>query len=633
MKPHLMISYSRAQTPFVDALYKDIVRMEYGVWLDYQWLVPSEPWFDQVTKAVKGSDIILLVVSRDSLASRNVADEWQLALEHGKRVILVLFEATPIENEKLKKCEWVDFRSDYKAGLKQLDTLLTSAPQPLEKRLPVPERGFKASLLFWVALVISVALVVASISVFWAIFIPLILIPLPQRILKRNYNFSQVAPTLLLMPLFYVITIFFIRDEGNILFLLPDIIFTLGFATVLSWVLLVLLVTPGMRRRARPEAVPARVVNRSIAHEYVQTNPLKFYIDHAPEDWRYANDLRRALEKRGHPYVEPGAKPQAVFVLLSAYKHETLYQAGNGVSLFPVILQKTGKVAGELGKLQRLDFRRGMQNLDRVATLLSDPARLVKALAVPPTGRQEVFPLVVNALQFFYLITGALGGGSLLISVLSLARLELPGQAEGTILFQILAGLLNGMLLFGAVILSVQALRTRKGGVAAIYPLVILTVMQALLHFTGFFLLNFTSAVQTGSALELLIFSASGANGYAVLEFLIGVVIVLPFLLFGWRDLFRWMPVDNFLPTSRLEKALLLYSPKSKLKLIFHLLFHAVIVIFFIMEGTLSLNGGFVLLFLAVPAALAAFFFHWLATRTWSWGTSQGADVTVPDGS
>ena len=392
MKPKLMVSYSRQQIPFVDELYKSLVKAGYDVWLDYQRLVPSEAWFDQITAGVKNADIVLLVVSKDSMASKNVKDEWELALKDGKRVILVLFEATPIENEQLKKCEYVDFRTNYKAGLKQLDALLNSEPQPEEKRTLVPESGFNASFTFWVVLVTSLLLAVGSISVAWTVFLPFILMPLPMRIYQRNYNFSQVAPTLFMMPIFFVFSASILRSEGNIFYLLPQFVFTFGaIAAILSWVLLVLLLTPAIRLRARPEAVPARAVNRTKIVEEVKHKSVKFFIDHAPEDGKYAKVLRHVLEKHEHEFVEGDKNPEAVFVLLSTYKNKTIYKAGNGLSLFPIVLQKPGNVDGELGKIQWLDFRRGLKNLEKIAKLLPEPAKLVRAMAVPPTGRQDVF--------------------------------------------------------------------------------------------------------------------------------------------------------------------------------------------------------------------------------------------------
>jgi len=248
MKPKVMVSYSRQQTPFVDALYRDLVKAGYeDVWLDFQRLVPSAPWFDQIKAGIENAETMLLVVSADSMGSPNVKDEWQMTLEK-KRIILLLFEATPIENPKLKQCEWVDFRTDYKAGLKQLDAMLTSAPQPENQRVPVPESGFKATKLFWFTFALSIFAVFASLPVAWTIFFPYILFPLPKQIYQRNYSFSRVVPALLLLPLFFGFTLFIIKAEGNIFNLLPDIMYTVGgIAAFFGWLLV-------LQRKVRRES-------------------------------------------------------------------------------------------------------------------------------------------------------------------------------------------------------------------------------------------------------------------------------------------------------------------------------------------------------------------------------------------
>ena len=118
MKPGLFISYSRRQTRFVDNLVEQLLKDEYSVWLDYHNLVPARPWFDQIMEGLNGADAVLLIVSQASIESTNVVDEWKTALKLNKRIVLVIFEAYPLPDE-LQNCEWVDFRVDFKKGIKQ----------------------------------------------------------------------------------------------------------------------------------------------------------------------------------------------------------------------------------------------------------------------------------------------------------------------------------------------------------------------------------------------------------------------------------------------------------------------------------------------------------------------------------
>ena len=123
MTKNIFMSYSRRELGFVDDLVKKLEDEKYNVWLDYRALVPGSPWNVQIDKGLKEADTVLLVVSKAAIASEYVALEWRHFLESKERVILLIFEAVDLPKE-LEKYEWVDFRSNYKAGLNELFSLL-----------------------------------------------------------------------------------------------------------------------------------------------------------------------------------------------------------------------------------------------------------------------------------------------------------------------------------------------------------------------------------------------------------------------------------------------------------------------------------------------------------------------------
>src|SRR5262245_935731 len=120
MKPNIFMSYSRREVGFVDDLTDRLEKEGYKVWLDYRSLVPGTPWVEQINRGVDEAQVILLVVSKAAIASRYVELEWQRVLtETNKRIILLIFEAVDLPPE-LEKFEWVDFRGNYEAGIKEL---------------------------------------------------------------------------------------------------------------------------------------------------------------------------------------------------------------------------------------------------------------------------------------------------------------------------------------------------------------------------------------------------------------------------------------------------------------------------------------------------------------------------------
>jgi len=371
-----------------------------------------------------------------------------------------------------------------------------------------------------------------------------------------------------------------------------------------------LLFTPAMQLRARPEAARIRSTNRNKARP-IEGKSVKFFIDYAPEDGRYADDLRRGLEKYGHQYVEDGVKPEAVFVLLSAYKKNTSYVAGQGMSLFPVIIQAT-EVDRSLGKLQWLDFRRGISsaNFKKIAYLLPQPTELVKVLAVPPTGRLEIFPSAVNALQYFYLVTGILSGGSLLTSLLSLAHLMFLGKLQADYFIKLSIGALQGVLLFGAVLYSLRGIRSRASGAASAYPLFALFLFQGLLHLFIYGTLSDDAATSVVTLADV----AVDTTLFSILIFGAGFVSLLPFLLFGWKDLYRWLP-RTFTKGDWLENTFLLYSPDGFGKTIIHVLFHSTLFLVLFLITISNSNRTSVPSATIVFPVVLAIFFHWLARR------------------
>jgi len=610
MKPKLFISYSRRQTPFVDRLADKLEDNGYSLWLDYQSLVPAKPWLEQIESGLNKADVLILVVSKESLASDHVKPEWQGALKLKKRIILLIFEAIPLPLE-LQACEWVDFRSRYNRSIKQLMDLLEN---PIPVTVPAPQKGFKAPVQFWIALVLSLIVVIGSFPTWWTLFIPYILLPLPWQIYKKNYIFSRVIPALLLLPLIFIVTWAMFIAEGSIFFELENFANTWFIPSSLaSWLLAVLLLSPAMQRRAKPEAARVRFAN-PLRLDSTKPRSIAFAIDHAPEDAQYAADLRRGLERHGHRLAGADETPEAIFVLISGYKKRSSFDPDRQ-AVFPIVLQAVKDIDPALQRIQWINFRKGIHNINKLAKLLPEPERLLKVLATAPAGAQEVFPFAVNALQYFYLITGILAGGGLLTSVLSLLALTLRGNLGQDQWFKLALVTLNGLLLLGTVTFSVRVLRSRTGGASAFYPLLILTIFQMAIHFCVLGIL-----VSTESSNENVINALSSASSGSILSliaFPLGLAIITPILVFRWRDLYRWLPRRQGSLVSRLERILLLYTPSRRAVLFFHVIFHALLLLTYL--SLIVLNSTRIdletTLFLAVPFLLVAFGIRWWARR------------------
>lgn len=609
MKQKLFISYSRRQTPFVDRFADYLEDNGYPLWLDYQRLIPARPWLEQIEVGVAESDVVLLIVSKDSLASPNVEPEWRWALKLKKRIVLVIFEATPLPLE-LQACEWVDFRSWYGKSLQRLKMLI-DAPQAQVKSA-APQSGFKASIPFWLALCLSVIVAIGSIPAWWTILVPYILAPLPWGIYKRNYVFSRVIPMLLLLPIFTTFSATFFAEGGLLHALQPLYKFLLYPTFFSSWLLLLLLLTPAIQRRVLPQAARVQFANPLMVD--VQTpRPMSFDIDYAPEDARYGEDLAVGLEKFGHRRALDGEHAEASFVLISTYKTQTTYDPDHQ-TVYPIILQATDGISTALQRIQWIDFRSGAKHIDKLARLLPEPQRLLKALAMAPTGMQEVFPLAVTALQYFFLFTGMIGFGGLLTSVISFATLILRGDLGADQVTRLIVAAVNGVLLIGTILYSLRGLRSRRHGTAAIYPLVILTLFQGMIYFTNVALIAYSDGAD--QMLVNLLTSAAIGSILTFLVFPVALLLVFPLLLFRWSELSRWFPRRQGLPVDHLEHLFLLYSPSNLRALTFQFFFHlSVLLLYFLVLITFQVASLSQVLAYVIPMSLIALFLRWLAVR------------------
>ena len=584
----LFISYSRAQTPFVDSLADQLEDSGYSLWLDYQKLVPARPWFPQIEAGIDGADVMLLVVSKESITSKNVEPEWKRALERGKRIILLIFEAVRLPTA-LQACEWVDVRGSYNRAFQQLIDQIEQQSPPVS---PAPQSGFKAPPTFGISLLLSVIVLIGSIPAWWTLVVPYVLAPLPRQIYRRNYILHRVLPTLLVLPLVYWLSWWMMFSSDSSIFYGYR-----GFAAawfplslVSGWLLAGLLLTPDMQRRGLPEAARLRFADPLVL-ENKPPQPVDFVIDHAPQDGRYAEGLRKVLEDHGHRPVSKDETPEAILVLMSTYKGQTEYDTEQE-AVYPILLQAMQELDPKLQRIQWIDFRYGIHHGPRLARLLPEPAQLLKGLAVPPTGTQEVFPFSVSALQYFTLVTGLLQGGGLLLSLVALLLWVLRRNTAWGALPQILGVGLSGFLLLGTMNVAVRALRSRADGASAFYPLLILNIFQITISLLSMIVI---AVYRQGANLEAevrLIGMASRASAVNWVVLPVAVGILLMILIFRWQELYRWLPRRQDDSVSSLESWLLLYTPSRRAVLILHILFHILFLVLYIFLNLWSIFAG-----------------------------------------
>ncbi|MBE0673010.1 MAG: toll/interleukin-1 receptor domain-containing protein [Anaerolineales bacterium] len=459
MTKNIFMSYSRRELGFVDDLVHKLEGENYNVWLDYRALIPGSPWNVQIEKGLKEADTVLLVVSKASLSSKYVTLEWQHFLETKKRVILLVFEAVDLPKE-LEQYEWVDFRGSYKAGLAELFFQLK---QPVQEEHPVPEAGFKAPGIVWAAIGVSVVVAFLSLFEYWTLFIPWILIPLPYRIYKRNFNFTEVQTSLLALPIASLLSVLVYDDPSM------DIAVWLGL--IFGLALILILRSPAMQRWGRPEAIIPKYINPHNAN-IKDPAPVPFYVDYAFQDRVIAEDLIETLKKYGHPQVDAIQDAKAVFALISQFKSDT-EAVPEKQMLFPILIQTNNNISAKLSKIQWIDFRPGVRGLDTIAQLLPNPKELLKALGMRPVSSQTVYSPVITGLYYFIIFLTVINVGSSLNYIISPPVSLIPAEVVEIIV--------NMALFCGLAYFMVRGLTSRKGLFSSFWQIILGVVGMGLL--------------------------------------------------------------------------------------------------------------------------------------------------------
>ncbi|MFC9386593.1 toll/interleukin-1 receptor domain-containing protein [Streptomyces venezuelae] len=88
----VFVSYSRRDAAFARRLHEELAASLREVWVDWLDIEPSAKWRESIDEAIRGSDALIVLLSRDSLRSKYCWLECERALALGKRVLPVVID-------------------------------------------------------------------------------------------------------------------------------------------------------------------------------------------------------------------------------------------------------------------------------------------------------------------------------------------------------------------------------------------------------------------------------------------------------------------------------------------------------------------------------------------------------------
>lgn len=118
--PKVFISYSRTDESFARQLASSLSGIGVDIWLDVDDIPAGMNWSSAIQEGLNGCDAMIVVVSPESMRSRNVAVEWQYFWDQEKLLIPVVLRSADIHFQ-LRRIQNLNFEGQpYDTAFSQL---------------------------------------------------------------------------------------------------------------------------------------------------------------------------------------------------------------------------------------------------------------------------------------------------------------------------------------------------------------------------------------------------------------------------------------------------------------------------------------------------------------------------------
>ncbi len=120
------VSYSRRDQDFVVGLTQALEQRGRNVWIDADDIPAGAPWRRELGTGIEAADVFVFVISPDSVASPECAEEVDRALALGKRLVPVLYRPATGVPDELAAIQYIDAQGGgSERVVEQLDQAIT----------------------------------------------------------------------------------------------------------------------------------------------------------------------------------------------------------------------------------------------------------------------------------------------------------------------------------------------------------------------------------------------------------------------------------------------------------------------------------------------------------------------------
>ncbi|MCP4142641.1 MAG: TIR domain-containing protein [Chloroflexi bacterium] len=138
---HIFISYSRADSEYVDSLVKSLSQANFNVWLDRKDIQAGQNWRAEIVEAIERADSFVLVVSRSSTASKYVRQEVYVADGSDREISSLYMEPLDLPSElklPLAGLQIILLYEDWNAGYYKLVDMLRKQQDEEQAKIKAP---------------------------------------------------------------------------------------------------------------------------------------------------------------------------------------------------------------------------------------------------------------------------------------------------------------------------------------------------------------------------------------------------------------------------------------------------------------------------------------------------------------
>jgi len=95
----VFISYAHEDSAVIDKIQLHLDAAGYAIWIDRESIAGGELWRTRIVEAIENSNVFLLMLSPNSVRSKHVLQELNIADGESKPILPVLIETTEIPRE------------------------------------------------------------------------------------------------------------------------------------------------------------------------------------------------------------------------------------------------------------------------------------------------------------------------------------------------------------------------------------------------------------------------------------------------------------------------------------------------------------------------------------------------------